>query len=93
MKMMTLLKIINARYIDNYKLELTFNDGITGIVDLEDKVFSDHRSVFKPLQDIEVFKNFRQNRWTIEWEHGVDLAPEFLYELILKSKIKAGNLV
>lgn len=81
---MILLKVTKAKYIGSYKLELSFNDGLNGIVDLKEKVFTDHRSIFKPLQDIEFFKNFKQNRWTIEWENGVDLAPEYLHNLTIK---------
>lgn len=81
---MILLKVVSAKYLENYKLLLSFNNGSNGIVDLKNKIFSDHRNVFKPLQDIEFFSDFTQNRWTIEWKNGVDLAPEFLYGLIEK---------
>ena len=81
---MILLKVIKAEYIGNYKLNLLFNDGLSGVVDLKEKVFTDHRSVFKPLQNIAFFKKFKQNRWTIEWENGVDLAPEYLHNLVIK---------
>ncbi|MGB0879599.1 MAG: DUF2442 domain-containing protein [Polaribacter sp.] len=87
---MILLKITKAKYIDNYKLDLLFNDGLNAVVDLKEKVFADHRSIFKPLQNIEFFKKFKQNRWTIEWENGVDLAPEYLYDLAIK-KLEEGN--
>jgi len=85
---MILLKVTKAKYIGNYKLDLLFNDGLSGIVDLKKKVFTDHRSIFKPLQNIEFFKNFTQNRWTIEWGNGVDLAPEYLHDLALEQKPK-----
>ncbi len=81
---MILLKITNAKYLEDYKLELSFNDGFNGVVDLEDKIFNDHRIIFKSLQKIEFFKKFSKNRWTIEWTNGVDLAPEFLRELAQK---------
>lgn len=79
-----LLKITQANYKENYKLDLSFNDGFTGIVDLKNKIFTDHRPIFKALQNVEYFKKFAQNRWTIEWNNGVDLAPEFLRELAQK---------
>jgi len=83
---MELLKVTRAEYVNQYRLELLFNDGVEGVVDLKDKVFTDHRNIFKPLQNIDFFKKFKQNRWTIEWENGVDLAPEFLYDLMMKDK-------
>lgn len=54
------------------------------------KIFSDHRKVFPKSQDIEFFKKFSKNRWTIEWENGVDLAPEYLCKLA-KKRIKVPN--
>ncbi|MDE0472235.1 MAG: DUF2442 domain-containing protein [Ekhidna sp.] len=85
---MTLLKVIDAKYIDNYELRLSFNDGVKGVVDLKEKVFTDHRTVFKPLQEVEFFKKFTRNRWTIEWQNGVDIAPEFLHKLTVEQHIK-----
>lgn len=79
-----LLKVSTAEYIADYKIKISFNDGISGIVDLKDKVYSDHRIVFKQLKDLNFFKNFTKNNWTIEWENGVELAPEFFHELIDK---------
>jgi len=81
---MILLKVVKAKHLDHYKLELLFNEGVKGITDLKDKDFTDHRSVFKRPQNVEFFKKFKQNRWTIEWDNGVDLAPEFLHKLVLK---------
>ncbi len=86
---MILLKLINVKHLENYKLELSFNDGLKGTVDLRNKIFSDHRSIFKALQDIDYFKKFTQNRWTIEWDNGLDFAPEYLYDLIIEQKGKA----
>ncbi|RLD53915.1 MAG: DUF2442 domain-containing protein [Bacteroidetes bacterium] len=86
---MELLKIIEADYLDHYRIELTFNDGIKTIVDLKSKVFNDHRKVFEALRDLSHFKKFTKNRWTIEWANGVDLAPEYLYELAGEQNKKA----
>ncbi len=81
---MLLIKVKEAKYVENYKLGLVFNDGFKGVIDLKNKIFTDHRDIFKPLQTIEYFKSFSQNSWTIEWENGLDLAPEYLYELTEK---------
>jgi len=83
---MELLKITQAKYVDKYKIYLSFSNGFSAIVDLKDKIFSDHRKIFKKLQDVNFFKSFTKNRWTIEWENGVDLAPEFLHNLATKQK-------
>lgn len=76
-----LLKVVQAKYIDEYKIEVQFNDSRLGIVNLKEKVFNDHRLIFNPLKEIGFFKNFKLNEWTIEWPNGLDLAPEYLYKL------------
>ena len=83
-----LLKIVDAKYICEHRISLTFNNGSTGIVDLKEKIFSDHRKIFEALQDESTFKEFKLNRWTIQWKNGLDLAPEFLYELMSSQKEK-----
>ncbi len=81
---MKLLKITNAKYVEDYKIDLSFNNGVSAIVDLKDTIFLDHRAIFKQLKEIAFFKDFTQNSWTIEWKNGLDFAPEYLYELIQK---------
>ena len=44
--------------------------------------------VFQQIKDYDAFKRVRVSFDTIEWECGVDLDPEYVYE-----KCKAGNAV
>ncbi|RYD83380.1 MAG: DUF2442 domain-containing protein [Sphingobacteriales bacterium] len=81
---MKLIKVTEAKYIKDYIISFDFNDGTYGSVDFSDLLKGE---VFEPLKDKEVFKNFSLNPWTIEWENGADLAPEFLYELAKQSGI------
>jgi len=70
--------IINADYLDNYKIELTFNNQRKGIVDLEEYVREGE--VFQNLRDIDKFRNYKVDYGTLTWENGeVDIAPETLY--------------
>lgn len=78
-----LLKVVKAKHKGAHKLELVFNNGFSGTVDLKDSL---HGPVFKSLQDLDNFKNFHLNRWTVEWECGADFAPEYLYNLALKQE-------
>lgn len=72
-------RLTQARYLDGYRIELTFEDGKRGVLDMKDHPW---RGVFKPLKDLKAFRAFRVDpEWsTIEWPTGADLAPEFLYE-------------
>jgi hypothetical protein len=82
-----LIKVIDAKYIRDYQIALTFNDGTHKVVDLKDSLDG---PVFEPLKKLENFKNFKLNRWTIEWENGADMAPEYLHELA-KAQTKEDN--
>lgn len=72
------LEVINAKYLKNYELLLSFNNNEQKIVDLKDKL---NGEIFEPLKDVEFFKKFKINFNTIEWENGADFAPEFLYQI------------
>jgi hypothetical protein len=80
---MNLIRVIHAIYDEAYKIKLSFNDGAIGIVDLEKEIYS---PVFEPLKDIEYFKNFALDTWTICWPNGADFSPEFLYDRALKNQ-------
>lgn len=81
-----LVYIKEAKYIKEYKAELKFNNGETGIVDLKNVIFNDHRSIFKPLRDVFYFKRFQLNSWTLTWPNHGDFAPEFLYQIAIKAR-------
>ena len=76
-----MIEVINAKYIDNYRIWVEFNDATTGIADLNDELWG---SIFEPLKDVNVFKKFHisDTMKTISWENGADLAPEFLYDKV-----------
>jgi len=72
------LKVSNAEYLDNYRIKLTFNNGETKTVDLQNELDG---SVYKPLRQLDYFKNFRLPYNTVEWDNGADYAPEYLYSI------------
>lgn len=74
--------VIKAQYQDDYKIFLTFDDGIKGVVDLKSFLFDQDCGVFTRLRDKEQFKNFTINSHTLTWEDDLDLAPEFLHDLL-----------
>jgi hypothetical protein len=87
------LEITQASYITDFKVSLTFNNGVEMTVDLENELTG---SAFTPLKDKEKFKKFAIVFNTIEWENGADFAPEYLYELAtfqnqIGSEPKTGN--
>lgn len=73
-----MLHVENAKYIDGYKIDITFDDGTRHVVDLESVVFSDGRKIVSELRDLHLFKDFSIQRHTLAWKNGLDFAPEFL---------------
>lgn len=70
---------IEAKYIEGYKLEITFENGKRGIIDFKD--YSKLGGVFSRFSDLEYFKKFYINQeiGVLCWPDGVDIAPETLY--------------
>jgi len=68
----------NAKYLEDYKIEIEFSDGKKGIVDLSDELYGE---VFEPLKDKNLFSKIKvdEDLETITWKNGADLAPEYLY--------------
>ena len=79
-----MLEVLNAKYIENYKIWIEFNDGTSGIADLSDDIWG---KIFEPLKDIIKFKKFviSDTMNTISWENGADFAPEFLYNKVISN--------
>ena len=76
---MDLIWITSAKYLDGYRLQLTFNNGEVKIFDGKDIVANN--PLFRSLQTITTYKDFALDGWTVSWQDGkLDLAPEFLYE-------------
>jgi hypothetical protein len=73
------MHVTKAKYIENYKVWLSFNDGAEGEVNLASEL---HGEIFEPLKDIDFFKSFTLEGHTLSWNNGADFAPEFLRENI-----------
>lgn len=74
---------------DNYRLYVTFNNGVKGEIDLSGELWGE---IFEPLKDPAAFKTAHQHPelGTVAWVNGADLAPEFLFELLQKQSKAAA---
>lgn len=77
------LHVTDAKYIKDYTIWVEFNDGTSGNVDLSSEL---DVGVFKPLHNIDYFKNFKIRGHTLSWDNGADFAPEFLHKKASLSK-------
>jgi len=73
--------VIEAKYIEKYKIWLKFEDEENGEIDFSNEFDG---PIFEPLNNIEYFKKFDIQGKTLHWKNGADFAPEYLYELIVK---------
>ena len=76
--MEALVDVTGVEVLGDYRLRLTFADGIVGDVDLAREEW---RGVFEPLADPEFFARVfvGSGSGTIPRPNGVDMAPEPLY--------------
>ncbi len=83
---MHLVNVKAAKYAKDYQIFLSFDDGLSGTVDLRKFLFSKKDSVFVRLQDINQFKKFSIKFHTLAWGKDLDLAPEYLHDLLLEQQ-------
>lgn len=69
--------VIEAEYLADYKIRITFDNGENRIVDCYKWLKGE---IFEPLHNIDYFRKFFIDGWTISWPNGADIAPETLYE-------------
>jgi hypothetical protein len=87
--MKLLSSVVSAEYVDNYRIQLTFNDGTSGTVDFIDWL---EGPIFRPLLDVTYFRRFFLDGGTISWPNGADIAPETLYEAASRRKRPSTTL-
>ena len=76
--------VVEVRPLDGYRLHLTFEDGVKGVVDVAELVRFD--GVFAPLKERNQFVAVRvhEELGTIVWPNGADLDPDVLYAEITR---------
>ena len=70
---------------DDYKLILSFDKKEQGIFDVSPIL---DFGKFSELRDLETFKKVHVCFDTIEWDNGLDLDPEYLYEKSIKMRLR-----
>lgn len=83
-------RVEKLKVLDDYKLELIFDDGKIGIFDMKPIIFKGGKAV-EPLKDPAVFRKARADlgvEWDTDVGLGFGLSPEVLYK-----KVKEITLV
>ncbi len=76
-----ILHVTKADYIDEFKIKISFNDGLEKIVDLRSYISSKKHPFFQSLKQVDEFKKFHVHK-TLVWDNGADIAPEYLHSKI-----------
>lgn len=74
--------VVTIRYQKDYVFHICFDDGLEGDVDFTE--YLDGGPVFAPLKDSAFFQQACIEGGTIAWPNGADIAPETLYEQVLR---------
>lgn len=78
MKNNEILAITAAEYVEDYKLCLTFNNGAVKVVDFVPLM---QKGICQKLKDLDYFKSFKLDPFTVDWNNEIGFAPEYLYEI------------
>ncbi len=81
--MWNMTNICRAQHVNGYVVELEFDDGTAGQVDLS--AYVRRGPIFEPFADVAFFRQFRIEGGTLAWPNGADIAPERLYEMLTAS--------
>lgn len=81
-------RVLEVKPLPQYRLWLSFHDGLEGSVDLSGELWG---PMFEPLKNPDYFQQVKVDPEleTVVWPNGADLAPEFLYEVAQKASLPA----
>lgn len=66
---------------DDYQVYVEFDNRECGLLNMKPYL---NFGVFKKIKDHDLFSTVRVSFDTIEWDGGIDLDPEFVYEKCVK---------
>jgi hypothetical protein len=80
----------SVQVLPGYRLAVTFDDGMSGMVDCTTWLYERDTGLYAPLRDPKLFAQVYVNPecGVIEWPNGADVAPETLYDEAQKSAVK-----
>ena len=71
------LAVIDVKPLDDYKLELTFENEEKRLFDMKPYL---SKGIYNELKDESIFRTVRVSFDSIEWANKADIDPEFLYK-------------
>jgi hypothetical protein len=72
--------------LPGYRLAVTFQDGVSGVVDLSGLTSALDLGVFAPLKDQAYFGQARLELGAVTWPNGADLDPAWMHDQIAQAR-------
>jgi Protein of unknown function (DUF2442) len=83
---MAVWSIVRFKVLPNYKINVSFSDGTTGVADLSPRLSQGPLGDgFDALCDESVFAKAYLEHGALTWPGGIDLAPDAMYQRIRES--------
>ena len=73
--------------LPGWQLAVTFNDGLTGVVDVAALVNGSDAGIFAALRDVDFFAQVHLDCGAVAWPNGADLAPDAMHKAIRHSGV------
>ena len=72
--------VTDVKILDGYRVELTFSDGVRGVVDLTKRIVG-RGGIFAALENPQFFRKATVDKelGTIVWPNGADFCPDLLH--------------
>jgi hypothetical protein len=70
------MKVQEVKYISDYIISIKFDDGVNGIIELNDLV---QKGIFKVLQDKNQFAKVYTNGYSIAWSNELEIDATNIY--------------
>jgi len=86
-------RVTHVRHLQDYRLELTFSNGVRAELDFRHKIVG-RGGVFKPLEDLDFFRSVRVDPeiGTLVWPNEVDFCPDVLYSEATREPLPTPEL-
>ncbi len=78
-------RLTKVKPLPNYELEVEFNDGTHGFVEMIALIMSDRAGVFAALKDKKLFNQAYLEYGVLTWPGEIDLAPDAMHDAVKKN--------
>ena len=75
-------RLIKVKPLPNYELEVEFNDGTHGFVEMIKLIMSEHAGVFAALKNKDIFNMVHLEYGVLTWPGEIDLAPDVMHDVV-----------